>query len=288
MEEHPVSEHYPATSVEPENSRPPASLVERMDSSIGEATTVMGAVMTELLRRTLRGGVMQIGEQLHTYVNEKVDATIADRTPAIEQAAAEVAEHTARSAATEVAVEEVRGLEKRTREADQELAVQIEDTARAARDTTTQTARELAAQIEATEQRVSETARSEFTQRIDELMQRSREGNVQLRARLKEMEDTISRLSQQIRDEETRRHADQDDLRAALDAERQEQARAMDERQAQLTDELSTLRQANERLNVRIAELEKPRGLRALWLRLRRLFGRHKQKPAKEDSLTPA
>src|SRR4051812_45118440 len=110
-----VTQHYP-TSVQAEETKLHLPLVERMDPAIGEATTVMGAMMTELLRRTLRGGVLQIGEQLEGYVAEKVDTTIAERTPAIEQAAAEVAEHTARSAATEVAKEEVQVLEVRTRE----------------------------------------------------------------------------------------------------------------------------------------------------------------------------
>jgi chromosome segregation ATPase len=244
-----------------------------MDSSIGEATTVMGAVMSELLRRTLRGGVLQIGEQLHTYVNEKVDATIADRTPAIEQAAAEVAEHTARSAATEVAVEEVRGLEQRTRQTDKELAAQIEQTARTAQETTSQTARDLVAQLEEAEKRVSETARAELTQRIEDLMQRSREGNVQLRARLKEMEEAIGRLG--------------DQLRSTLDALRQEHARALEEHHIRLSNDLSGLRQVNQTLNTRLAELEKPRGLRALWLRTRRLFGGRKQKEATSITPTP-
>ena len=34
-------------------------LVEQMDSSIGEATSVMGAMVQEIIRRSLRGGVLQ-------------------------------------------------------------------------------------------------------------------------------------------------------------------------------------------------------------------------------------
>ena len=73
---------------------------------------MMGAMMTELLRRTLRGSVRQIDEELQGEVAQKVDATIADRLPAIEQSAAAAADKTAREAATEVAVEEVHALEQ--------------------------------------------------------------------------------------------------------------------------------------------------------------------------------
>src|SRR5205807_7701394 len=88
-------------------------LLERMDPAIGETTSVLGAIMTEFLRRTLRGGVLQIGKELHTFVDEKVDAAIVDRTPGLERTAAEVAENNARSAATEIAHEEVRDMEFR-------------------------------------------------------------------------------------------------------------------------------------------------------------------------------
>src|SRR5438552_2948323 len=103
----------PAENEQTNNSVMP--LLERMDDAVGEATTVMGAVLTELLRRTLRGGVSQIGEGLTAYVSDQVDATIADRTPAIEPAAAEIADKTAGTAAAAIVVDEVRALESRGR-----------------------------------------------------------------------------------------------------------------------------------------------------------------------------
>ncbi|HZU34990.1 MAG TPA: hypothetical protein VFA18_03735, partial [Gemmataceae bacterium] len=99
-----MNDRYPAATVDTPLVE---SLAERMDLSIGEASTVMGSVLTELMRRALRGGIMQMGEQLQDFVGEKVDATIAERTPAVEQAAMEAADKTARTAATEIAREEV-------------------------------------------------------------------------------------------------------------------------------------------------------------------------------------
>jgi len=75
-----VVNQYPA-QLNREENKPIDSLTERLDPSIGEASTVMGAMITELLRRTLRGGVSRIGEGLDAYVNEKVDSTLAERTP---------------------------------------------------------------------------------------------------------------------------------------------------------------------------------------------------------------
>jgi hypothetical protein len=108
-------------------------LAERMDESIGEATSVLGAVLTELVRRTLRGGVTQIGNQLESYVAEKVDDQIADRLPGVERAAAEAADGVARSTALDVARREVASLEQQTRETALDLQGRIDRTERGAR-----------------------------------------------------------------------------------------------------------------------------------------------------------
>src|SRR5947209_10259088 len=132
-------------------------LLERMDDAVGEATTVMGAVLTELLRRTLRNGVAQIGHELNSYVTDQVDNTLAERTPAIEQAALEAADKTARAAATEVVVDEVRALESRARETDEQLAGRIEETAQHLTGRIEQTAQQLTGRIEETHKQVHET-----------------------------------------------------------------------------------------------------------------------------------
>ena len=103
-------------SREPETRDLSSSLVERIDPAIGEATSVMGAVMTEVLRRSLRGGVMKIGTELQEFVAEKVDATIAERKPALEAAVSAAAAESARGVAATVAGEEVRGLERWAKE----------------------------------------------------------------------------------------------------------------------------------------------------------------------------
>jgi chromosome segregation ATPase len=262
-----VNEHYP-TAIETENYRS-TSLAESLDPAIGEATSVMGAMVTELMRRSLRGGVMQIGKELHAYVADRVDATIADRTPALERAAAEVAETAARTAATEVAVEEVKALEGRTRESQDQLAARIQKTAqeaerqtsetardlagkieeaeRKAQTVTQETARGLASQIEQSERRVSEATQALVNQQVQDLYQRSREGTNQLKARLATVEAAAAEL--------TKQH----------DALRQELARAAEESQARLRAGIAELVRTNEALSARVAELEKPRGFKRLF-----------------------
>lgn len=280
-----MKQHYPA-AIEPQQSNLTESLTDRLDPSIGEATTVMGAMLTELLRRTLRGGVARIGEELNGYVTEKVDATIAERTPAIEQAAAEVAENAARVAATEVVHEEVSSLERRTKEARQSLALQIEEQARLSKETTEGTARdltsrielaekkaelthassvrELVQQIEQAEKRVGEQSHARMTLHVDEIMERSRKGTAQLKARMQTLEEAAKALEHQ-----TLAH-----FKSQEERHRRALENGLEETQAQLRAELAVLLEANEALKVRIIELERPRGLRGLW---HKLFGRKKK-----------
>jgi hypothetical protein len=104
-----------------------------MDQSIGEVTTVMGAMITELMRRSLRGGVLKIGEELQTLVVDKVDSAVAERVPEMERAAMAAAEQTAQIAAAKVAAEEVHALDVKTGETTRRLESQIEGVGKEAR-----------------------------------------------------------------------------------------------------------------------------------------------------------
>jgi hypothetical protein len=262
----------------PSNLPSAMSLAERLDPAIGEATSVMGAVVTELMRRSLRGGVMRIGDELNGYVNEQVDQVIADRTPALEELASTVADKTARVAATEVAVEEVHALEARTTESDRQLSAEIVASRQAAEQSTAEAARSLTDHIQATgkntlqaahaklaeetqglvrkieeaEQRVQTTVRAEFSSQVQELMQRARERGDRLKSRFSAVENALADVGK-----------NHDALRTRL----------------------AELVRANEVLTARIVELEKPRGLRALFAWL---FGRGKKGSAPQPSVEQA
>jgi hypothetical protein len=254
-----------STQTEPESGKLAMPLLERMDPAIGETTSVLGAIMTEFLRRTLRGGVLQIGKELHTFVDEKVDAAIVDHTPALERAAAEVAEHAARTAATEVAHEEVRALESRTRDTHHQtvshLTSQIDEAKKHAQNAVLETAQNLVVQIKEAARRVGDSAHAEVTQKVEELHERSRQSYSQVHERLDAQDKAGQAFLKQLQEEQRNRKTENQALKAEIQ---------------KLT---SLLRSANDRL----VELEKPRGLRA-WLG--RLFGKGKKKSAAAQSST--
>ncbi|HEX5271794.1 MAG TPA: hypothetical protein VFW33_14955 [Gemmataceae bacterium] len=266
-----------------------------MDQAIGEATTVMGAMVTELMRRSLRGGVLKVGEQLEGYVGECVDQTISERRPVLEEMASAVAEQTAHATAAKIVGEEVHALEQRTAEAGRALAGQIEEAERRAHGAaeekalrlsaeieekrqqlatridegdrqairvTHEKARELTGQIEETAKRVGEAAQAEIALRVQEMMDRAKEGTARLKARIQAVADSTTELGQR------------------LDAERQAREKghaAVQDLERGLTEELRELRRANDMLTARVAELERPRGLRRLGLWLAGLFRRGKR-----------
>lgn len=306
-----------STELTAENKAPAAPLVERVDASIGEASTMIGAMLTEFMRRTLRNGVIKIDEEMNDYVGEKVDATIADRTPLLEKTAAEVAEVTARAAAADLVTGEVQGLEHRTEAKARQLADRIQETERRAAQATTETAKRLASQIEETEKRVQshsvETAQQlcgklevaekqaaekaqELTQQVEDLWTRSRRGVSYFKGRLKTAEAAVLQLDHAIKQEKAARQNEQaaiqtetlaqleslkqrlqrqeHEAKTLLDQMRAELLQSHKESQTRLRDEAQQLRQANEALAARVAELERPRGIRALF---GRVFGRGQQ-----------
>jgi len=271
-----------------------------MDPSIGEASSVMGAMLTELLRRSLRGGVMRLGEELHGYASERVEAAIVEQTPALERAATVVAETAARATAATVAQEQVQSVEEKAREGDRQLAVQLEEAARdlggrivgveqkavevttttartlttrieeaekQAQDTTLETARGLASQIQETEQRVTDFAKTEISQQVQELLARARRKAAALEGRFQELEARTVALRNQVLEEQ-----------AALGGRLDQEGKGW-------RDEVAALLRTNEALAARVAELEKPRGLRALWVWM---FGpRSGNGKAKKDAAVP-
>jgi hypothetical protein len=220
---------------------PNGSLVERLDPALGEATSGMGALLTELIRRTLRGGVQRIDDELQSQVEEKVDATVAERIPLIESAAGQAAETTAR----QVVGQECQAIEQEVKDAASRLDGQLAQTRlelastkdklaetktqlAAAQRRLTETQQELGQQIVSSSHRVEKTARDLIRQQVESLTERSKL--------------TLQSLNSRIE-----RQGGRSD--------------ALEVRLAQLEHQLT-------RMAGRIIELERPRGLRKLWLLL--------------------
>jgi uncharacterized phage infection (PIP) family protein YhgE len=115
-------------------------------------------MITELMRRSLRGGILKVGEELSTFVSERVDTTLTERLPEVERAAVTVAEETAQIAAAKVAAEEVHALEAKTTEVTGRLASQIDEAHKKVEEKTESARRELSGRIEEATRRAQELA----------------------------------------------------------------------------------------------------------------------------------
>lgn len=274
-----MDDQFPTATVEANHTPMVESLAERMDLSIGEASTVIGSVLTELMRRSLRGGVMQIGEQLHDFVTEKVDATIVERTPVIEQVAVEVADKTARTAATEVAKDEVQYVSRKADELGQQLHGKIELAEKKAELAAAGVTMELTNQLKDTEKRLIAAAHEDALQQLQEYRDRARQGVVLMKGRVKRLDAALEALGKKLTQEQDERrthvgaveerlqHAELE--RQAIEQQlRQELARVVESVQAQVRVEEEKLKQQIVALNERVVDLERPGAFRRLLQRL--------------------
>jgi hypothetical protein len=174
-----------------------AQLVDQMDSSIGEATTVMGAMVQEIIRRSLRGGVLSIGRELHDYVGEQVALQIEAQTPVIEHTAA----LTAATRATEVVRDGMAGVERAARDGDEQLAARIAEEALLAAEARSHLADEVTHRIDFVT-RQGEEATRHLTVRIDDTARQAEVAAQSLTERLevtaRESEAAKAHLASQI------------------------------------------------------------------------------------------
>jgi hypothetical protein len=294
-----------------EPSGPSSNLVERMDTAIGETSSLVGAVLTEVVRRALRGGVGQIGEQLNEHAADAVTTAVAERIPSLERSVVQLAGVTSRSAALEAVegrvaeaeartddarrllgeriAEAERTAEARAEEARRTLTERITEAERAARAKTEETSQVLTGRIDATREQV-ETVGQELHGRLQQAEKKAWEQTESTALALRsEIEAAAQRVEQEAR---TALNARVDELRersrkgtavlkarllalegkaGALASKLEAGEQAHREVWLSLRGEIETLRSANEALVTRVRELEKPRGLRWLW---HRLFGR--------------
>lgn len=222
----------------PDAGPPGGTLVERLDPALADATTGMGTLLSELIRRTLRGGVQRIDEELQSQVDEKVDATVAEKIPLIESAAGQAAEAKARQLVGQECQAIQQEVKKTAGRLDGQLAqtrIELASTEdklaetrtqlAAAQHRLTETQKDLGQQIAATSHRVEKTARDLIREQVENLTQRSKTTLQSLNGRI----DALGGRSE-----------------------------ALELRIEQLEGHLT-------RMAARLIELEKPRGLRRLW-----------------------
>jgi chromosome segregation ATPase len=224
-------------------------LVDRMDTAIGEASASIGVVMSELVRRSLRGGVNEIGESIHEYAREQVSVAIDDMLPSVTRAVEELAETTSHRVAfeaTEKLSEEVRAVEVRTNEKSQLIATKFKEEADAA--------------IAVVQFAVTDTrTRAESTATdLENLHQRAKESWKKLQLELQEIHEVESKNSRGL----TEANQFLQTFRQQFDSECVEHQTTR--KQVQATDELLSetrelLMSARQQLELTLSELQATR-----------------------------
>jgi hypothetical protein len=183
-------------SPNPGNQDTGTTLVQQLDSSIGEASSVMGALVTELIRRSLRDGVLQIGQGLEGFASEQVGKAITSWQPALERAAIKSAQEAAQHTASAVARGELDVLQQAAQQQAAQLSSQIEEASRVAGDNRNDLSRQLQEKIAEAERRAQERACVDMDERLRELKARARLSSDALKDRLGRLEDTAKGLRQ--------------------------------------------------------------------------------------------
>lgn len=206
-------------------------LVERMDKELGEATSGIGTILAEFVRRTLRTGIQKVDEELQDRVDEKVDASITGHMPVIEETAREVA-----------------GQRVEVLETEFQSTVQRIDS-----------------DIEQTERRTDENARRVIEEQLESLKTRSKSTADELRDAVGKVQQLLEDERQRREAaEQNLTNALQQGLQKAGTL-MQQQSEAL---QQKLQQQIILQREQLDRAEARIAELEKPRGLAKLFGKL--------------------
>lgn len=247
-------------------------LADRLDPAISDATTGMSMLLTDLVRRSLRSGVQRIDEELQSLVVDKVERALAERTPAIEQQAVDVAENAARIAATEVVVDEVRALEARTTERAEALLNQLAGVETASIAHSERKAAELTARIDEAERRVNETNRAALKDRLEALLQESQGTTEGLREEIRALTERWEKSVQAAQATHGNLRDQLKSVEAVLVARLDKHAVERQQADAGLRDDierkLAAVRNDNQRLIQRLEALEQPRGMKAVFGKL--------------------
>ena len=283
-------------------------LVERMDSAIGEASTSIGMIMSELVRRSLRGGVGEIGSSIHSFARDQVDEAVGEAMPRIESVVEKIAESTS-TRITNVAVnrigEELKIVESRTTEQTHVIAARIKADSEAAFETVHRVIGESRENTEKTAQELRDLQlrAKDSWKKVQLELTNGNEGRGRLERQLKEtaerltqsqqqLSDTISRLEDARKEQaETRQQLEstagqlaetrktlvrsqqelgqtRQDLAAATQGLSETQGNLMELKHTTQQNALS-LESLCSSLEKRLEELERPKGIRALFSRFK-------------------
>ena len=209
-----------------------STLPDRMDNAIGEASSGIGHMVSELVRRSLRGSVADIDGILKGFAEEQVDVAVERQMPALTESAQTIAESTSKRITDEAigtTVEklstDIRSAEERAVNKSEEIGKRLEEDINSSRQQFDETAKDLNA--------LRQGAKETWKQLLEQFDAVNRE-NTAMKSRIQELESSLREV------------------------------------RSQASAQASELATQHQSFADRLAELERPRGMKALWNRFKR------------------
>jgi hypothetical protein len=270
------------------------TLADRLDPAIGEASTGIGLMVAELVRRSLRGGVANIDGHLQQFAEERVEAAISEKMPEVVEAADQIAASTSQKIAdaavlaittkTEAAVRDVA---QQAQAAEQKLATAItEAETRAVTQSRTvldETVGRLKAETHESVVRVQAEARevearlaAELTaargqtddtvKRLEEIHEKGKESWKRVQQELLSLGEKGKSLEQTFSEGQTLLRRMESDASRAQALWRQQ----LEATRSELQEQVRVLISENGVLRARLDEIERPKGIKAFFQRFRK------------------
>jgi len=265
---------------EKKNTDPPRpdELGDRLDPIIGETSSGIGAMLSELIRRSLKSGVSDIGKSLAQFAEESVEDAVERQLPAIAESADCVAESTSKRIVKAFADD----YDEKSKQQKQEMEAKIQAVESSAIDHSRNHVDQVVSEVRQTVNESQKNAteyQAASDQKIEELQQKGRHSWKKVKEQLEALQivdrqfhkqlDHFGQASQQLHDE---------------NASLREQLSQVQKRLEEQLDENSRFRTQHEALEDRLTKLEQPKGLRALFAKM----GRGSKKQTADPSSDPS
>ncbi|MEP3481207.1 MAG: hypothetical protein ABJZ55_18350 [Fuerstiella sp.] len=255
-------------------TQPPGSLPEQLDDAIGEASTGIGVMLSELVRRSLKGGVANIDQTLQGFAESQVHTAVEQQMPHLTEAASTVAESTSVRLIQEQVTPTVDKLTGQVQAFEGKLETETERLGQRFTETAADTARRLQESSVETERRLNETA-AEADRRINETSEHLGSLKENARTKWKKLVAELDSLSSANRNLNEQVSSLQQQLSEAATSQQQ----LVQQFQSESAAQANLLQEQNQRLEARLVELEKPKGLKGMW---QKIAGGKKKAPDSE------
>lgn len=217
------------------------SLPEQLDDAIGEASTGIGVMLSELVRRSLKGGVANIDQTLQGFAEAQVHSAVERQMPQVAETASSVAESTSARLIQEQVTPTVDQLTGQVREFEGKLETETERLGQQFIETAAEADRRL----------------TETSEHLGSLKENARTKWKKLVAELESLTSANSDLRQLV-----------SVLQNQLSESATSHQQMLQQIQSESASHMKLLQEQNQQLDTRLAELEKPKGLKGMWQKI--------------------